>query len=128
MILKLKSNNSIIKATLKYPDNHRFNVGKPDTEEKITKVIPVYAKLGPIFKDEGKKIAKWIQENQEKIIEKINKKGDIPISDIPVIKVDSKEKLLEKGYIEVQKETKVKGKKDSTILTFNGFYIEIQEK
>ena len=33
--------------------------------------------------------------------------------------------LIENGFIQVKKETKVKGKKDRSILKFDDFYIEI---
>ena len=55
MISKIKPNESIIKSTLKYPENHEFKPGKPDIEEKITKIKPVYSKIGPTFKNDGKK-------------------------------------------------------------------------
>jgi valyl-tRNA synthetase len=125
-ILKIKSNESIIKSTLKYPKNHEFIACKPDLEEKITKVIPVYSKIGPTFKQDGKKLAEWINVKQEEIIKKIEKNGDIIISEIPVIKSDKKEGLLKEGYIQIKKDTKVKGKKDSTILSFDGFYLELK--
>ena len=127
-ISKIEPSGSIIKSTLKYPADHKFIVGKPDIEEKITKVLPVYPKLGPFFKKDGKKIVKWINDNQDKIIKKIEKKGDILISDIPVVDSDLKKGLLKNAYIKVEKETRIKGKKDSTILPFDGFYLEIQGK
>ena len=85
--------NQIIKTTLKYPDSHKFVAGKPDIEEKITKIIPVYSKIGPTFKQDGKKIVDWISKNQDEIIKKIEKKGDIKISDIPDLKIEFKTRL-----------------------------------
>ncbi len=127
VILKIKSSETIIKSTLKYPKNHEFLPWKPDVEEKITKVIPVYSKIGPTFKTDGKKLAEWINEKQDEIIKKIEKKGDITISEIPVLKSGKKEGLLKEGYIQIKKDIKVKGKKDSTILTFDGFYLELKQ-
>ena len=126
-IHKLKQNDSIIKTTLKYPDTHEFIVGKPDIEEKISKIIPVYSKIGPTFKKDGKKLLKWISEKQDFVIKEIEKKGDILISDIQVLDKNEKQGLLNQGYIQVKKETKVKGHKDSKIFTFEDFYIELKE-
>ena len=128
LISKLKTNEQIIKTTLKYPDLHKFVVGKPDIEEKITKILPVYSKIGPIFKQDGKILAEWISKNQDEIIKEIKEKGDLQISDIPVLKSSLKQGLIKEGYIQVQKDFKVKGKKDSIIISFDDFYLEIKEK
>ena len=109
IISNIKPSGSIIKSTLKFPDSHEFIPGKPDVEEKITKVTPVYAKIGPTFKKDGKKLIKWINENQEYLIKKIEKDGDIKLSDIPVIDTTKKEGLLKEGYIQIKKDAKVKG-------------------
>ena len=72
------------------------------------------------------KLHAWIQDNQKKIIERMEKKGDIKWSDIPIIKSKfSDEKLLEKGYIKIKKEIGIKGKKDRTIIISDGFYTEL---
>ena len=123
---KLKQSESIINSTLKYPKNHEFKPGKPDIEEKIVKIIPVYSKIGPTFKQDGKKIIDWINQNQEEIIKKIEKKGDILFSEIPVLKSDKKQGLLKEGYLQIKKDIKVKGKKDSNIISFDNFYLEFK--
>jgi len=128
LVSGFKSNESVIKSTLKYPDDHSFIVGKPDIEEKIIKITPVHSKIGPTFKNDGKKLIKWISENQDKIIKIIKEKGDIIISDVSVLDSNLKKELLTEGYIQIQKEIKVKGKKDSKIIAFDGFYLEIQGK
>jgi len=128
LISKLKPNEQIIKTTLKYPDTHEFIAGKPDIEEKITKISPVYSKIGPTFKQDGKKLVDWISKNQEDIIKQIEEKGDFQISEIPILKSSLKRGLIKEGYIQVQKDFKVKGKKDSIIISFDGFYLEIKEK
>ena len=128
MISSIKSSESIIKSTLKYPENHEFIVGKPKIEEKITKIIPVYSKIGPTFKEDGKKIIQWLNKKQDEIIKKIEKDGDIKISDIPDINSNKKSGLVKEGYIQIEKEVHVKGKKDSTILSFDGFYLELEVK
>ena len=126
VISQLKPNNEIIKSTLKYPDKHEFIVGKPEIEEKIVKVKPVYSKIGPTFKKDGKKLVQWINENQKDIIKKIEKKGDILVSDIPVIDSSQKKGLIKEGYLEFKKDVTVKGKKDSNVLFFDKFYVEVK--
>ena len=128
MISNFKPSGSIIKSTLKYPENHEFITGKPKIEEKITKIIPVYSKIGPKFKEDGKKIIQWLNNKQDEIIKKIEKDGDIKISDIPDINSNQKSGLVKEGYIKIEKEVHVKGKKDSTILSFDGFYLELEVK
>jgi len=125
---KFKQSESIIKSTLKYPDSHEFIPGKPNIEEKITQIVPVYSKIGPIFKKDGKKLVEWINESQDEIIKKIETKGDVIISEISVLNSDEKEGLIKEGYIQIKKDTKVKGKKDSAIFAFDNFYLEIKVK
>lgn len=127
-IKKIKPNRFIIISTLKYPENHEFINGKPDIEEKIVKIIPVYSKIGPIFKKDGKKLAEWINKNQNEIIKIIEKKGDIILSEIPVLNLKEKKGLLKEGYIQIKKDIKVKGKKDSLILSFDNFYLELKRE
>jgi len=128
LINKYKTSETIIKSTLKYPESHEFIVGKPNIEEKISKITPVYSKIGPTLKKDGKKLIDWIDKNQVEVIKKIENNKDILISDISAI--DSKEKkgLLKDGFIQIKKDTKVKGHKDSKIFTFQDFYIEFKEK
>lgn len=125
-ITKIKPSNSIIISTLKFPKTHEFKEGKPKVEEKITKIAPIYAKIGPTLKNEGKKLVSWINKNQDELINKIESKGDFYLSDVPGLSVKSKECLLKDGYIQIEKEIKVKGKK-SHILSFDGFYLEIKD-
>ena len=125
LISRYKKCESIIKNTLKYPDSHKFIAGKPDIDEKITKITPIFSKIGPVFKKDGKNLVKWINENQDEIIKKIEHKDDITLSEISVLNSNKKDGLIKEGFIQVQKEIKVKGKKDSTILPFNNFYLEL---
>jgi valyl-tRNA synthetase len=125
-ISKYKQNESIIKTTLKYPDSHTFIVGKPKIEEKITKIVPIYSKIGPTLKKDGKKLVKWINENQDEIIKKIEDRGDVIFSDISVLDLDQKKGLLKEGFIKIEKDIKVKGKKDSSVFSFNEFYLELK--
>ena len=126
LISKYKKCESVIKNTLKYPDSHKFIAGKPDIKEKITKIIPVYSKIGPTLKRDGKTLVNWINENQEEIIEKIEQKGDISLSDISVLNSNKKDGIIKEGFVKIQKEIKVKGKKDSIILPFDNFYLELK--
>jgi valyl-tRNA synthetase len=126
IISKIKPSGSIIKSTLNYPDDHEFIVGKPDVEEKITSVKPVHSKIGPLFKKESGKLTKWIGEHQDELIKTIEEHGDVRWSEIPIVdKQTSDEPLIKNGYIQVKKETKVKGKKDKGVLQFDDFYIEV---
>jgi hypothetical protein len=117
----------IITSTLKFPKNHKFIGKKPDIEEKITKIIPVYAKIGPTLKTEGKKLIKWINQNQAEIIKILEKKEDIKLSEVPDIKTDQKIFLIKDGFIKIEKQVKIKGRKNSKILRFKGFYLEIKK-
>jgi valyl-tRNA synthetase len=126
IISKIKPSGSIIKSTLNYPDDHEFIVGKPDVEEKITSVKPVHSKIGPLFKKESGKLTKWIGEHQDELIKTIEGHGDVRWSEIPIVdKKTPDEPLIKNGYIQVKKETKVKGKKDKGVLQFDDFYIEV---
>lgn len=127
-ITKLKTGESVILSTLKYPENHKFIAGKPEIQETITAVEPVFSKLGPTFRTDSNKISNWIKEHQEELIKTIDSKGDMLISEIPGVKVVKKEGLLKAGYVQVKREPGLKGKKGSTILSFDGFYVELQRK
>jgi len=126
IIMKLKTNDTIIFSTLRYPKNHKFILGKPEIQETITAVEPVFAKLGPAFKTDSSTISQWIKTHQEDIITKIDNEGDILITEIPKVAVRKKEGLLKAGYIKLKRETGLKGKKGSTILSFDGFYVELE--
>ncbi len=121
----LENNAFVIQSTLKYPEDHTFIAGKPKIEEAITKVTPVYSKIGPMFKKESKKIIAYIQKNQQKLISHIKKHGDLTWQDIPAASgADASDKLVENGYISVEKNMHIKGKKDTNILQFDNIYIE----
>ena len=128
IISNFEANKDIIVSTLKYPKDHKFIVGKPKVEEKIIDVIPVYSKIGPTFKADAKKLVSWIKKNQNDVIGLIEKNGDIQFSEIPGIALKDKKSLLKEGFIQVKKEIKVKGKKDSSVLSFDNFYLEVDEK
>ena len=84
--------------------------------------------MGPLFKNESKNIVKWIEKNREELAKKIRKNGDIKWSDIAVADAkDQSEYLIKNGYIQVKKETQIKGKKDRAVLQFDGFYLEVPE-
>jgi len=127
IISKIKPSGTIIKTTLNYPDGHEFIAGKPDIEEKIVAIRPVYAKIGPLFKADSKKVTTWINEHQNEIIKKIQKSGDISWADVPGIDPKhSKEKLIVGGYLQLIKEQGIKGKKDTHIFHFDDFYVEFK--
>ena len=126
IIRKLKTSDTIIFSTLRYPKEHAFIPGKPEIQETIIAVEPVFSKLGPAFKTETPQIIKWIKDHQEEIISKIDNNGDVFLSDIPSINEEKNEGLLHSGYIQVKRGASLKGKKGSRILSFDGFYVEIQ--
>jgi len=128
IISRLKPNDTIIFSTLRYPEDHKFIPGKPEIQETITAVEPVFATLGPAFKTESSMISHWIKNHQEEIITTIDNQGDIFFSEIPEIKVKKKEGLLKAGYIKVKREMGLKGKKGISILSFDGFYVELKRK
>jgi valyl-tRNA synthetase len=127
-IANLENSREIILTTLKYPNSHKIIAGKPDIEEEITMIKPVYSNLGPVFRKEGKKIADWINNNQEDIKKMIEKKGDITVSDIPFLNSREKKGLLRERFIQLEKKVKIKGKKDSIIILFDNFYLELKEE
>jgi len=129
VISKLKPSSPIIKSTLNLPDNHEFIAGKPEIQEKITAIKPVYSKIGPFFKKDSKKINEWITEHQKELIKKIEKEGDIKWSDIPTLEtIVPDEHLIKNGYLVLKKETTLKGKKDRIILKLDDFYIEASSR
>jgi len=127
VISHIKPNKDIIVTTLKYPDSHKFIEGKPEIEEKIVGIKPDYKKIGPNLKSDVKKFVRWIENNQEKIIEKLEKKGDIRFSEIPALSIKSGEKIVDDGYIKTQKEITIKGTKDNHVINFDNFYLEIKK-
>jgi len=90
-------------------------------------IKPVYAKIGPLFRADSKKITTWIDEHQEEIKKKIQNDGDISWADIPgTDPKHSKEKLIKSGYLQLIKEQGIKGKKDTHIFHFDEFYVEFK--
>jgi valyl-tRNA synthetase len=125
-ITKIKKSSSIIISTLNLPKEHRFIEGKPEIQEKITEIKPVYSNIGPLLKNESKKTIQWIKEHQSELTKKIEENGDIKWLDIPIVNTEKPETMLiEKGYIKIKKETQVKGKKDRSIIKFDDFYLEL---
>jgi valyl-tRNA synthetase len=127
-IIRLKGNGTIIFSTLRYPATHTFIPGKPEIQETITTVEPVFSKLGPTFKNESSTIVQWIKTHQEELIAKIENGKDVLISEIPGIKTKTKEALHKSGYLQLKREVGLKGKKGSTIVSFDGFYVELERK
>jgi valyl-tRNA synthetase len=126
IISRLQTNDTIIFSTLRYPEDHQFIAGKPEIQETIVSVEPVFARLGPVYKNESNVIVQWIKGHQEDLIATLEKKGDILVSEISGVKHAKREGLLQAGYVQVKKEVGLKGKKGSIILSFDGFYLELQ--
>jgi len=121
---QLRNQETIIKKTLKLPDEHEFIPGKPDIVESITSIEPVYAKLGPIFKKDSQKVASYIKNNQEKLIDIINETGDLTWKEIPHASIaNPKESLIQHNFISIKKSSHVPGSdRDETLVTFGPFY------
>jgi valyl-tRNA synthetase len=128
VIARLKGNGSIIFSTLRFPSTHAFIPGKPEIQETISSIEPVFAKLGPTFKNDSALIVQWIKTHQEELIHTIENGKDIPISEIPGVKTKTKEALYKSGYLQVKREAGLKGKKGSTIISFDGFYVELERR
>jgi valyl-tRNA synthetase len=124
----LETNRNIIITTLKLHDKHQFKEGKPNIKEDITEIIPDYGKIGPIFKNESKKIIDYIKQNQDELIKKINQNKDLKWSDIKSISKDTDEKLLENKYIKIKKETHLEDKKENILIKIDEYYIELSNK
>ncbi len=122
----LKKNQELIQNTLKFPDDHKFVIGKPEAEEKIVEIKPVYAKIGPSFKQDSKKIIAWLEKNKEKATKLIEEKGDIMLSDIFNVESDDNVGLLKNGYLTVEKDVLSKKNQNLHILPFTDFYLEME--
>jgi len=74
---KIKSLIQDIKGTMRI-ENLEIEVGKPDIHEKVTKITPIMAKIGPEFKGDAPKIIKHLQSNEpQKIAEILDKDGEL---------------------------------------------------
>jgi valyl-tRNA synthetase len=125
LIAQLKEQKEIIKDTLKLPENHSFIPGKPDIEESITAINPVYAKLGPVFKKDSQKIAAYIKNHQQDLIDQIEKSGDLKWKDIPdATAADQNESLIQQEYVTLKRSSHVSGSDvDETLVTFDSVYV-----
>lgn len=124
-IEQLKDQETIIKNTLKLPNHHSFIAGKPDIVESITAIEPVYAKLGPVFKKDSQKVASFIKNNQQTLIDLLEKKGDLTWQEIPdASSADQNESLIQQGFVSLKKSSHVPGSdKDETLVTFGSLYL-----
>ncbi|HMA82623.1 MAG TPA: valine--tRNA ligase [Candidatus Thermoplasmatota archaeon] len=125
LIEQLESQKELIKSTLSLPDNHSFIEGKPDIEESITRIEPVYAKIGPIFKKDSQRIAAYIKNHQQDLISKIEETGDLKWKDIPdATAANPEESLLNKEFVTLKRKSHVTGSAaDETLVTFEPFYV-----
>lgn len=128
IIARLIPHDTIISSTLRYPEDHKFIAGKPDIQETIVAVEPMFAKLGPAFKNDSALIVQWIKTHQQDLITTIDAGKDILLSQIPGLKTTKKESMLKSGYMKVKREPRLKGKKGSAIVAFDGFYVELERK
>ncbi len=130
IIHALQGSRMIVLSTLKYPQDHRFVIGKPMVEEKIRRIIPLFAKIGPTLKQESSNFQAWLEQNHAVVIDKLQKDGDMIMSDVPLAlpKSIQNEYLIRDGYIKLEKESVVSGNKKNIILQFEHFYLELQKK
>jgi valyl-tRNA synthetase len=128
LIARLKENQPIISSTLRFPSTHLFIPGKPEIQETITTIEPLFSKLGPTFKNDSSIIVQWIKTHQEELIKTIENGKDKPISEIPGVNTKTKETLHKSGYLQIKRDVGVKGKKGSTIVSFDGYYVELERK
>ncbi|MBS3749266.1 MAG: valine--tRNA ligase [Candidatus Thermoplasmatota archaeon] len=127
LIKQLKSQEELIKSTLSLPDNHSFIEGKPDIEESIHGIEPVYAKIGPIFKKESQKIAAYIKNHQQDLISTIKETGDLKWKDIPdATAANPEESLLNEEFVTLKRRSHVTGSDaDETLVNFEPFYVVV---
>jgi len=124
MISQLDQNRDVIIDTLKLPEDHSFIAGKPDIIESITRIEPVYAKLGPVFKKDSQKIATYIKNHQQELINRIEETGDLKWKHIPHTEAaDQHESLIEHDYVTLKRTSQVVGSEASErLVTFDSFY------
>ena len=127
LINQLQSQEELIKSTLNLSKDHKFIEGKPDIEESITAIEPVYAKLGPVFKKDSQNIATYIKDHQQDLIDLIEQNGDLKWKDIPkATAADDDESLLNEEFIKLTRSSHVKGSDtDETLVTLGPFYVLI---
>ncbi len=125
-ISALTTNNELIIATLNYPKTHVFKPGKPAIKETITTITPVYAQIGPRFKQESKAIIHWIQTHTKELQKIITTKGDITWQDIPPAKTKDTESLLANNYLKINKTLSLEHHQDITVVKLEDYYLDIQ--
>ncbi|MEF8879445.1 MAG: valine--tRNA ligase [Candidatus Thermoplasmatota archaeon] len=126
-IKALEDNQNVVKNTLKYPDEHVFKVGKPDVEEKIVEIKPNFSVIGPKLKKDSKKFVSWIKNNQKEIIEKIEEKKDIPLSNVTSLNIENDKGIVENDFVELEKDVMVKGKENRHIISLDDFFLEVKK-
>jgi valyl-tRNA synthetase len=127
-IAHLKAHKNIIISTLNYPKTHKFLPGKPAIEEKIQKIDPNYATIGPRFKQQSKTIITWIQQNQDHLKTLLEKQDDITWKDIPPAKLTDTEPLIKNNYLRIQKTLGLKGDQHTAIIKLDKYYLDIEEE
>ncbi len=130
IISQLKDQEEIIKATLKLPKDHLFIIGKPDIAESITKIEPVYAKLGPLFKKDSQTIANYIKNHQQELISIINETGDLKWKDIPpAANPDQNQSILNNNFIRLEKKVMISGSnRNETLINFGSLYLLVSSE
>ncbi len=102
----IKSGIETIKGTARIKN---IKIEQAEVEEKVSEIVPNYAKIGPKFKEKAKKIIDFMKNNKDLVAKKINEGIRV--------KVDGEEILLTKDYVkEIKKVAVVKGEKVSVVV------------
>ncbi|MBR3213371.1 MAG: valine--tRNA ligase [Methanosphaera sp.] len=81
-VIVIKKSIDDIKNTNKV-DNITVQNGKPDLHEKVTKVEPVMSKIGPVFKQDAKKIIDCIASTEpEEIVNILEENGEVQVDNV----------------------------------------------
>ena len=81
-VIVIKKSIDDIKNTNKV-DNITVQNGKPDLHEKVTKVEHVMSKIGPVFKQDAKKIIDCIASTEpEEIVNILEENGEVQVDNV----------------------------------------------
>ncbi|RAP53520.1 MAG: valine--tRNA ligase, partial [Methanosphaera sp. rholeuAM270] len=68
-------------------DNIAVQNGKPDLHEQVNKIEPIMSKIGPVFKQNAKKIIDYIANTDpQQIMEQLEETGEVKVDDVAFTK------------------------------------------
>lgn len=92
----------------------------PEIEEKVSKLKPKFAIIGPIFRDRVKKVVKAVEELSEEVKEKFIREGRITVS------IDGEKVDLKAEWFEVEVERSIEGREVEMLETANSvIFVEL---